>query len=655
MVSNANFKRKITQREQYDWNKNSYHSLHIVLLFFFLLGIGLIVVVSASLQRQTVRQEAARQNAHNTLWALLPKSSIHHPLHIHRINNSLSPAISTQGLGFTPQQIHAAYNIPAATSTNGTIAIIDAYRAPSLESDLAAFNTAFNLPQCSTSNGCLTIHTQSGSPPPQPPAGTNWDIETTIDIEWAHAAAPNAKILLFQANSDTPQDLVTGVDFARNQPQVSAVSMSWVTQEFSSESQFESIFTSTHPVAFFAASGDQGTGENWPAASVNVISVGGTTLTLMPTNTVSSETAWNGSGGGQSKFLAQPAYQIAFGIPNSNGKRAIPDISLNADPNQSPYIVIVHGLAGSVGGTSVGTPIWAAMSVSGQQPITHDMLYQNGKTHYSAFYRDITQGANGSCGFICSAHAGYDYITGLGSPISLPQSSNNPTATMTPITSTTPIPSQTSTPSPRPSSSPTVTIHPSITHTPTTTIPPGSTTLSLTVFLHGIGKGGDNANASSGGNVNPLNTTREVTVHLFDTNNTETTTKQNMTYNPDAGNFTGTVIVSNVPNGTYVVKVNVDGFLYRQIDGIYTVTQGQNTTLLPVSLVAGDINNDSRIDLADYNILVSCFGSKQNTPSCPPPLPLQNDTWADLNDDGKVDGVDYNLFIRELSVQKGSQ
>jgi hypothetical protein len=96
----------------------------------------------------------------------------------------------------------------------------------------------------------------------------------------------------------------------------------------------------------------------------------------------------------------------------------------------------------------------------------------------------------------------------------------------------------------------------------------------------------------------------------------------------------------------------MDGFLPRQVPGIITITQGQTTILPLTALVAGNTNNDTQLDITDYNMLISCFGGKYTASSClAPNTPLS--PGADLNDDGVVDGGDYNLFLRELSVQRG--
>lgn len=185
---------------------------------------------------------------------------------------------------------------------------------------------------------------------------------------------------------------------------------------------------------------------------------------------------------------------------------------------------------------------------------------------------------------------------------------------------------------------------------PTPTFPPNTTVFHVTLCPHGLGNCGDNVNAA-GGNTSPQHTSRNVTVTVLNANNQPVGTGQGtITYSNASQNFQGTVSAGTIPSGQYLISINIDGFLPKQIPGIITVTQ--TTTLPSLSLVAGDINNDRQIDIGDYNLLIGCFGSKQNTSSCTQPPSLQS-PGADINDDGKIDGIDYNLFLRELSVQKG--
>lgn len=180
------------------------------------------------------------------------------------------------------------------------------------------------------------------------------------------------------------------------------------------------------------------------------------------------------------------------------------------------------------------------------------------------------------------------------------------------------------------------------------------TSFAVTLLLHGIGQGGDNVNAGSGGTSNPLHQSRNITVSVLNNSNQVVAIKQgSVVFDSSSGSFKGSIGMGNVTNGNYLIRIKTDGFLSTQIPGIIAVSSSQQNISLPsVSLVTGEINNDDQLDILDYNILIGCFGSKQTTTSCTA-APTTSSPGADINDDGHVDGVDYNLFLRELSVQKG--
>lgn len=322
-------------------------------------------------------------------------------------------------VGTTPTKLRLAYGL-GGTGGSGTIAIIDAHDAPTVESDLAAFNSQFGLPACTTVNGCFEKHKMSESIG----VSSDWALEAALDVQWSHAIAPGAKILLVEANSASGTDLLNAVNYARNRSDVVAISMSWGGDEFGSEASYESYFTSNFGASFFAASGDSGHGLSWPAVSANVISVGGTKLSYNSRGTkLNAETGWRGSGGGTSRYISAPSRQTAFGVPKSLNKRAVPDVSYNADPssgfpvyNSTPYI----GYSGwfIVGGTSAGAPQWAAIKALSPN-LTANLLYSDAAKPRQKYLRDITSGNNGSCGFYCSSKKGFDYVTGLGSPLTI--------------------------------------------------------------------------------------------------------------------------------------------------------------------------------------------------------------------------------------------
>ncbi len=327
------------------------------------------------------------------------------------------PQSPKDSLGFSPSQVKAAYNIPAK-SGKGTIAIIDAYDDPTIEADLAVFDKKFGLSACTIANGCFEKYKVDPSVKPN----TGWAEEIALDVEWAHAIAPKANILLVEAKTASLTNLLNAVDYVHNRADVVAVSMSWGSGEFSSESSYDGRFTTNGGAIFFASSGDSGHGVSWPAVSSNVIGVGGTTLQLTSNGTVASEVAWSGSGGGKSKHEPEPAFQTNYGVPNAGNKRAVPDVSYNADPATGYAVYTATAPPGQVGwivvgGTSAASPQWAALhSIS--SGVSLAKLYKRGASaQYNSYFRDIVSGSNGSCALFCTAGPKYDYVTGLGSPL----------------------------------------------------------------------------------------------------------------------------------------------------------------------------------------------------------------------------------------------
>lgn len=306
----------------------------------------------------------------------------------------------------SPSQIIGAYNLNSATGGAGTtIAIVDAYDDPTIANDLATFSSYFGLPAATfvKHKMATTISVNSG-----------WALETSLDVEWAHAIAPQATILLVEAKSNSLTDLLAAVSYATSYTGVKAVSMSWGGSEFSTETSYDSYFNAPG-IAFFASSGDNGAGVIWPSSSPNVIGVGGTTLNLDSSGAVISETAWSGSGGGVSAYETKPTYQTNYGVTTT--KRAVPDVSYDADPNtgvlvydSTPY----QGWSGwwVVGGTSAGAPQWAAIQALGLSATNNNFYQDAASSAYPSYFRDIISGSNGY-----SAGLGYDLVTGLGSPV----------------------------------------------------------------------------------------------------------------------------------------------------------------------------------------------------------------------------------------------
>ena len=346
---------------------------------------------------------------------------------IHSAGNATTggPPVSA----FAPAQIRHAYGFDTVTNQGlgQVIGIVDAFDDPNAESDLAAFNAQYKLAACTTANGCFRKVYARGS---KPAANANWAMEISLDIEWAHAIAPQARIVLVEAATNSMSDLLYGVNVAV-QNGASTVSMSWTTGEFAGESQLDNYFTASG-VTYLAASGDNGTSVAYPAASPDVVGVGGTSLTVDGTGNYVSETAWSGSGGGISTQEREPMYQAQFGIPDdARGYRGVPDVSYNSNPSTGYAVYDTYGMSGQsgwfqVGGTSAAAPQWAALVAiansmrtaqrKARLSSTDTPLYALGKTSANADYHPVTQGSNGNCGTMCTAGAGYDYVTGLGTP-----------------------------------------------------------------------------------------------------------------------------------------------------------------------------------------------------------------------------------------------
>jgi len=336
----------------------------------------------------------------------------------------------TAPTGLSPAQTRHAYgfDLVANQGAGQTIGIVDAYDDPNIESDLGVFDTQFGLPACTSGNGCFQKIYAAGS---KPRANAGWALEISLDVEWAHAIAPQAKIILVEAATNSFANLLSAVDVAV-QHGASVVSMSFGGSEFSSETSNDSHF-SVNGVTFTASSGDSGNGVEFPAASPGVLAVGGTTLTIDSNGNYVSEAAWSGSGGGQSAYEAEPFFQANYPIPNDpNGKRGVPDVAYDANPSSgfSVYDTVKYnGQSGwfQVGGTSAGAPQWAALlAIVNSMRVTAGMATLNGTdtavynvaaaATYSTNYHDISSGTNGTCGTLCTATTGYDYVTGLGSP-----------------------------------------------------------------------------------------------------------------------------------------------------------------------------------------------------------------------------------------------
>ena len=312
--------------------------------------------------------------------------------------------------GLSPATIKTAYNFPTNSDAGSgqTIAIVDAYDDPTAESDLAVFSKQFGLPDCTSANGCFTkVNQQGGTKLPR--TNANWALEISLDVQWAHAIAPGAKILLVEAKSSNFSDLTAAEQYANGH--AAYVSNSWGGSEFSGEATYDHYFGPAGVSAFVAA-GDSGLPAEYPSSSPNVLSVGGTTLTFS-NGVLTSETGWSGGGGGCSAYetatSAQSGYS-GYAQADCGGRRATPDVSLDADPQSGVAVYDSTAYQGQkgwwvVGGTSAATPMWAARAAVTGKPVTASTVYGSAIT-----FRDITSGNNGA-----PCQVGFDLCSGRGS------------------------------------------------------------------------------------------------------------------------------------------------------------------------------------------------------------------------------------------------
>ncbi|MFC1432201.1 hypothetical protein ACEZDB_16255 [Streptacidiphilus sp. N1-3] len=335
--------------------------------------------------------------------------------------------------GYTPQQIRTRLGLKGDGSGQ-TVAIVDAYDYPTAEADLNHFAAHFDLPPTcdSVSRGTDCFDFQQHYADGTRPAGNSgWNEEAALDIEWAHAVAPHAAIVLVES-ADAGMAALERADDAAAALHPAAVSNSWGSGEFSEEGFYDSHCRLADSVCV-QSTGDNGYPSGYSATNPYVLAIGGTSLHLDADGTTTGETAWSSTGGGLSFFEKRPAYQDGV---QPSALRATPDVSMVADPRTGVpvYVSLLQGstlrsLWLEVGGTSLSAPIWGAVLSSADQlraaagkphlassgpdgDTAHGDVYGLG----SGYLSDITSGSNGACGAECTAGPGYDTVTGLGSP-----------------------------------------------------------------------------------------------------------------------------------------------------------------------------------------------------------------------------------------------
>lgn len=364
---------------------------------------------------------------------------------------------------YSPYQIHHAYNIQPLLDNNikgqrSTIVIIDAFQSPTILRDLQLFDKIFHL-----SDPKLTIIAPDGLTPfdPNNPNQVGWAGEITLDVEWSHAIAPAADIVLVLAKSDADAAILSATKYAVDNNLGDVISQSFGESEACADPKFlaaeHRVFQAAtqEDITLFAASGDQGAAQptcnsssyflsaSTPASDPLVTAVGGTYLNAnVRKGTYIGEATWHDqygvSGGGFSTIYHRPTYQkgIAEIKPASRG---VPDVTYNGDvnggvltvwssyrPDAPPNIFIF-------GGTSAGSPQWAGIIAladqvkGGRLGFINGALYALGQSdNASSYFHDITVGTNT---FISAAangnpivvqgydtSIGWDAVTGWGTP-----------------------------------------------------------------------------------------------------------------------------------------------------------------------------------------------------------------------------------------------
>jgi subtilase family serine protease len=368
---------------------------------------------------------------------------------------------------YTPAQIRAAYGMPTLPATGSTLTatqaaqlgagqtiyLVDAMSDPNIVAELAAFNAKFGLPTCTTqtiaANASLPLaaatsgasaactfsvvnSTSTGTmTATAAPYDSGWATEIALDVEWSHATAPLARIILINTPDASTNSFTEAISLV-NSMGAGGVSMSFGAPEGSWTTQANTVFSGAN-MSYFASAGDSGQSVQWPAVSPNVVAVGGTSLTYSGAGT-RSETTWSGTGGGISQYTATPSYQTSA-VPDMGtlAHRSVSDVAFNADPNTGQYLAVIpRGSStvswGSVGGTSMSSPQWAgivavanairAQSSKAVLGDPHAVLYGQISTvagTYAGDFYDVTTGADGNCS-TCKAKVGYDQVTGLGTP-----------------------------------------------------------------------------------------------------------------------------------------------------------------------------------------------------------------------------------------------
>jgi subtilase family serine protease len=367
---------------------------------------------------------------------------------------TFSCQLTTPAGCYGPAQVRAAYGVDKLTHLNGagrTIAIVDAFQSPTIQHDLATFDTLFGLPAPT-----LDIVAPDGLTPFDPTDANHvgWAGEITLDVEYAHAIAPAAKLVLVLAKSNDDADILSATRYVVDHNLADVISQSFGEAEQCMDpnvfNQQTALFAEAtrKKITLLASSGDQGSAQptcdgtsffkaaSTPASDPHVTGVGGTRLDADGvTGAYHGETVWNepdfasAGGGGFSVKFRTPTYQLPRHLPS----RGVPDVAYNAAIIGG--VLAVWSSSGSgpdlvfrFGGTSAGSPQWAGLIAladqlrHGRVGFINPALYTITLSSrvYGALFHDITVGDNTYHGDVTvpgfAARPGWDAATGLGSP-----------------------------------------------------------------------------------------------------------------------------------------------------------------------------------------------------------------------------------------------
>jgi hypothetical protein len=338
-------------------------------------------------------------------------------------------AASTAPAGYSPANLQQAYELQAATGGSGqTVAVVTAYNDPNAAGDMAAYRSQYGLPACTAADKCFTQVSQTGSTT-LPGTAAGWNVPVSESLDMISAICPNCHIVLVEASSSAITDLGTAENEAVTLG-ARFIDNDWDTTESPTETSWDTSYFDHSGIVITAPAGDGGYGTSYPAASQYVTAVGGTTLTAdSKAPRGYAETAWSGTGAGCSAYEPKPFWQADTGCAG----RAMNDLAAVADPSTpvAYYDTLTEGGWGQGSGTTVAAAIIAATYAlagtpgAGGFPASYPYQHPGGAyttpgTAYASVdgLSNVTTGSDGTCSvtYLCTAGAGYNGPTGLGTP-----------------------------------------------------------------------------------------------------------------------------------------------------------------------------------------------------------------------------------------------